>query len=71
MSYVFVPAVADAKVGDPVKTCPVSIPRGDDRGKVFTTTNLRTQDFRTLGDSRHLCGGAGPNRREGRSGPAS
>ena len=54
----FDPAVANAKVGDPRETCPVSIPKGDDRGKVFTTTNLRTKDFRPLGDSRHLCGGA-------------
>ncbi|TXM69084.1 hypothetical protein [Methylobacterium sp. WL120] len=62
VSYRFVPEVANARVGDPVRTCLVSVPKGcpkgDDRGKVYTTTNLRTQESWTLADSQHLCGGA-------------
>ena len=31
---------------------------GDNRGKIYTTTNLRTLDSWTLTDSEHSCGGA-------------
>lgn len=62
ISYSFVPAVAASRVGDKVLTCLVSVPqgcpKGDDRGRVYTTTNLRTQGSFTLTDSQHMCGGA-------------
>lgn len=62
ISYEFVPAVAQSRVGDKVMTCLVSVPKGcpkgDDRGKMYTTTNLRTQESWTLPDAQHMCGGA-------------
>lgn len=62
VDYQFVEAVYESKVGDRVLVCLVSVPKdcpkGDDRGKVYTTTNLRTQRSWTLGDSQHMCGGA-------------
>ena len=55
-------AVANSKVGDHVLVCLVFIPHncpaGDDRGKIYTTTNLRTLESWTLPDSQHSCGGA-------------
>jgi hypothetical protein len=37
---------------------PAGLPPGDDRGRIYTTTNLRTQASWTLPDSQHFCGGA-------------
>jgi hypothetical protein len=62
VSYDQVPAVQASRRGDRVITCLVSIPRGcppgDNRGRLYTTTNLRTEDSWTLPDSQHRCGGA-------------
>ena len=62
VSYEYVEALGRSKVGDPVITCLVSLPKncpeGDDRGKFYTTTNLRTQEAWSLPDSQHMCGGA-------------
>jgi hypothetical protein len=62
VSYHKVPAIVNSKRGDHVLICLVFIPRncpaGDDRGKMYTTTNLRTLDSWTLPDSEHSCGGA-------------
>jgi uncharacterized protein len=62
VSYSFVPAVADSKIGDPVIVCLVSLPKdcppGDDRGKMYSGTNLRTKGSWILPDSQHMCGGA-------------
>lgn len=62
ISYQFVPEVARSRIGDKVITCLVSIPKGcpkgDDRGRFYTTKNLRTQESWTLSDSQHMCGGA-------------
>lgn len=62
VSYERVPAVHRSRVGDRVRTCLVSIPRGcppgDDRGREYRTTNLRTRQSWTLPDSQHSCGGA-------------
>ena len=62
VSYEYVAEVARSRVGDQVMTCLVSVPKGcpkgDDRGKMYTTTNLRTQESWTLSDSQHMCGGA-------------
>ena len=62
ISYVPVPAVSNARPGDRVIACLVRIPRhcppGDDRGRYYTATNLRTMESWTLPDSQHMCGGA-------------
>lgn len=62
ISYAYVEAVARSRVGDRAITClvalPTGCPKGDDRGKMYTTTNLRTLDSWTLPDSQHMCGGA-------------
>jgi hypothetical protein len=62
VSYDTVPAIEHSKTGDPVRMCLVSIPRhcpkGDDRGRVYRTTNLRTHKGWKLPDSEHMCGGA-------------
>jgi hypothetical protein len=55
-------AVENSRTGDPVFMCLIRIPRGcpagDARGRVYTTTNLRTLESWTLPDSEHECGGA-------------
>ncbi|KQP10122.1 hypothetical protein ASF28_02900 [Methylobacterium sp. Leaf99] len=62
VSYEYVPEIGRSRVGDKVLTCLVSVPKGcpkgDDRGKTYTTTNLRTEGSWTLSDSQHMCGGA-------------
>jgi hypothetical protein len=37
---------------------PTHCPPGDQRGKWYTTTNLRTDESWTLPDAEHMCGGA-------------
>lgn len=55
-------AVVNSRKGDHVLICLVFIPEhcpvGDNRGKIYTTTNLRTLESWTLPDSEHSCGGA-------------
>ncbi|HLI66708.1 MAG TPA: hypothetical protein VKU90_10120 [Caulobacteraceae bacterium] len=62
VSYDQVPGIDASRRGDPVKLCLVSLPRncplGDDRGKVYRATNLRTGRTWTAPDSEHSCGGA-------------
>lgn len=62
ISYDRVDGVVNSKIGDPVRICLVSIPEGcppgDDRGRVYSTTNLRTGDSWEMPDSGHMCGGA-------------
>ena len=62
VSYEQQPAVDRSRIGDPVRTCLVSIPEdcppGDDRGREYHTTNLRTNQEWTLPDAEHFCGGA-------------
>jgi hypothetical protein len=62
ISYEEVEAVRHSRRGDRVFTCLISIPRGcppgDARGRMYTTTNLRTEESWTLPDSQHACGGA-------------
>lgn len=56
------PAIRNSKVGDHALMCLVFIPKncppGDDRGRIYTVTNLRTLESWTLPDSQHSCGGA-------------
>jgi uncharacterized protein len=62
VSYEKEPPLIHSRVGDKVLMCLVEIPQdcppGDDRGRIYTTTNLRTQESWTLPDSQHSCGGA-------------
>lgn len=62
VSYDEVPAIQHSRRGDRVRMClvklPEDCPKGDDRGRVYTTTNLRTNESWTLPDSEHSCGGA-------------
>ncbi|WP_374940791.1 hypothetical protein [Bradyrhizobium sp. SRS-191] len=55
-------ALARSKVGDRVRMCLVSIPKdcppGDERGRVYESTNLRTNEAWTMPDDPHTCGGA-------------
>ena len=62
VSYEYIAALGNSRIGDRVITCLTSIPKGcpkgDDRGRFYTTTNLRTQESWSLPDSQHMCGGA-------------
>ncbi len=62
ISYDNVPAVEHSRLGDPAKLCLATIPKncppGDDRGRTYQMTNLRTGESSTLSDSQHSCGGA-------------
>ena len=62
VSYDAIPEIHRSRVGDPVRLCLVSIPEdcppGDDRGKVYSATNLRTGESWEAPDSQHSCGGA-------------
>lgn len=62
VSYDRVAAVQHARRGDRVLTCLVKLPThcrpGDQRGRWYTTTNLRTMESWTLPDAEHMCGGA-------------
>jgi hypothetical protein len=62
VSYEQVPAVNRSRRGDPVFIClvrlPTHCPPGDNRGRFYTTTNLRTMESWTLPDAQHMCGGA-------------
>ena len=61
ISYEREEGVVNSRVGDPVRICLVSLPEdcppGDDRGKVYATTNLRTGASWEMPDSSHMCGG--------------
>lgn len=62
VSYSTIPAIERSRRGDPVRLClvriPTGCPKGDDRGKEYRATNLRTHQSWTLPDSEHSCGGA-------------
>jgi hypothetical protein len=62
VSYETVPAIEESRKGDRVRMCfistPLNCPPGDNRGKVYYTTNLRTKKSWKLPDSEHSCGGA-------------
>lgn len=62
ISYDTVPAMMHSQAGDPVRLCltfvPSDCPPGDDRGKIYKATNLRTNEVWEAPDSQHSCGGA-------------
>jgi hypothetical protein len=61
-SYDSIPQAESSRSGDFVKVClifiPENCPPGDERGKRYRVTNLRTKEAFTLPDSSHGCGGA-------------
>jgi hypothetical protein len=62
VSYDTIPEIHRSRVGDAVRLCLVSgpedCPPDDDRGKVYSATNLRTGESWEAPDSQHSCGGA-------------
>jgi hypothetical protein len=62
VSYEEIPEISASRRGDRVYMCLMQIPQGcppgDERGRVYTTTNLRTMQSWTLPDAEHMCGGA-------------
>jgi hypothetical protein len=62
VSYAEEPAILHSRRGDKVYICLMQVPRdcppGDDRGRIYTTANLRTMASWTLPDAEHRCGGA-------------
>jgi hypothetical protein len=62
VSYEELDTVRHSRKGDPVLMCLIRIPKGcppgDARGRIYTTTNLRTMESWTMSDSEHGCGGA-------------
>ena len=62
ISYDTIPEIHRSNVGDSVKLCLVNVPENcppdDDRGKIYSATNLRTGETWEAPDSQHSCGGA-------------
>jgi hypothetical protein len=62
VSYDRETAIIGSRIGDPVSIClvhmPSNCPPGDDRGRVYVTTNQRTGGSWSLPDAEHECGGA-------------
>jgi hypothetical protein len=62
VSYEAVPAIRHSRRGDKIRLClielPTDCPPGDNRGKIYRATNLRTGETWELPDSEHACGGA-------------
>ena len=62
VDYDVVPGITNSRPGDEVSVCLVSIPTdcppGDNRGRVYEATNLRTRETWKAPDSQHSCGGA-------------
>lgn len=62
VSYEAVPAIRNSRRGDPIRLCLIELPKdcppGDERGKIYRATNLRTGKSWELPDSEHSCGGA-------------
>ena len=62
VSYDKVPAIIGSRRGDPILLCLTSIPKhcppNDDRGRMYTATNLRRRRTWPLPDSQQGCGRA-------------
>ncbi len=62
VSYSYEEQVALSHIGDEVLLCLSSIPRncppGDDRGRVYSATNIKSGGSWIMPDSQHSCGGA-------------
>jgi hypothetical protein len=62
VDYNLIAGIHDSRRGDRVLLCLTEIPQGcppgDDRGRTYKGTNLRTRDSWTAINSEHSCGGA-------------
>ena len=62
VSYDKLAGIVASRRGDPVLVCLTSLPKhcppGDDRGRTYTVTNLRTRQSWSEGEDQHRCGGA-------------
>ena len=62
VSYEDIVQVQRSRPGDKVKLCLLEIPEdcppGDDRGRVYSLLNYRTNGYTEMPDSQHMCGGA-------------
>lgn len=62
VSYDKVDAIVQSRHGDVVLMCLTAIPKhcppNDDRGRMYTATDMRTKKSWSLPDSQHRCGGA-------------
>ncbi|MDD5068252.1 MAG: PsbP-related protein [Candidatus Pacebacteria bacterium] len=62
VSNVTIKGIDDSKPGDKVNLClfsiPTDCPPGDERGKIYGATNLRTGESWGVSNSSHGCGGA-------------
>lgn len=62
VSYDEIPQLRIAQAGDKVKLCllriPENCPSGDNRGRIYSLLNYRTNGYVEMPDSQHKCGGA-------------
>lgn len=62
VSYDQIPGIERSKAGDSIKLClialPTNCPPGDDRGRQYRATNMRTHASWEAADAEHMCGGA-------------
>ncbi|MBX3429463.1 MAG: hypothetical protein KF779_07785 [Hyphomonadaceae bacterium] len=62
IDYDFIEGIHHSRRGDVVRLClteiPIGCPPGDDRGRTYKATNLRTRESWSALDSEHSCGGA-------------
>jgi hypothetical protein len=62
VSYDEIPQLRIAQAGDKVKLCllhiPENCPPGDNRGRIYSLLNYRTNGYVEMPDSQHKCGGA-------------
>ncbi|MEZ5960517.1 MAG: hypothetical protein R3C30_08810 [Hyphomonadaceae bacterium] len=62
IDYNFIEGIHNSHRGDVVRLCltdiPIGCPPGDDRGRTYKATNLRTRESWSAIDSEHSCGGA-------------
>jgi hypothetical protein len=62
VDYNVISGIHNSRRGDRVLLClteiPVGCPQGDERGRTYKATNLRTRESWSAIDSEHSCGGA-------------
>ncbi|MHB1104068.1 MAG: hypothetical protein ACYC0C_15095 [Devosia sp.] len=62
VSYEVVTGLRMSRAGDPIELCltalPQDCPPGDERGKIYSATNLKNDESWELPDAQHMCSGA-------------
>jgi hypothetical protein len=62
VSYDMIAGIQHSRPGDAVRLCLIRLPRdcppGDERGRVYRATNLRSRESWQAPDAEHACGGA-------------